>query len=135
MAISMVVIPTMVRLAPRLKMIDMPDPRKVHAIPVARVGGWGITLGALLPFVLASPMDPVISTYVFGAVVLVVFGTLDDCFEMGHYPKFIGQFLATIPLGRFSTALDVANAALYLASDEAAFISGVNIEVDGARCV
>jgi 3-oxoacyl-[acyl-carrier protein] reductase len=45
------------------------------------------------------------------------------------------KFLATIPLGRFSTALDVANAALYLASDEAAFISGVCIEVDGARCV
>jgi 3-oxoacyl-[acyl-carrier protein] reductase len=29
----------------------------------------------------------------------------------------------------------VANAALYLASDEATFISGVCIEVDGARCV
>jgi len=45
------------------------------------------------------------------------------------------KFLASIPLGRFSTALDVANAALYLASDEAAFISGVCIEVDGGRCV
>jgi 3-oxoacyl-[acyl-carrier protein] reductase len=45
------------------------------------------------------------------------------------------RFLSTIPLGRFSTALDVANAALYLASEEAAFISGVCIEVDGARCV
>ena len=45
------------------------------------------------------------------------------------------KFRASIPLGRFSTALDVANAALYLASDEAAFISGVCIEVDGARCV
>ena len=45
------------------------------------------------------------------------------------------KFLATIPLGRFSTALDVANAALYLSSDEASFISGVCIEVDGARCV
>ncbi|WP_293223327.1 SDR family oxidoreductase [Ottowia sp.] len=44
------------------------------------------------------------------------------------------KFRATIPLGRFSTALDVANAALYLASDEAAFVSGVCIEVDGARC-
>jgi 3-oxoacyl-[acyl-carrier protein] reductase len=44
-------------------------------------------------------------------------------------------FLATIPLGRFSTALDVANACLYLASDDAAFISGVCIEVDGARSV
>jgi len=45
------------------------------------------------------------------------------------------RFLATIPLGRFSTPLDVANACLYLASDEASFISGVSIEVDGARCV
>ena len=44
-------------------------------------------------------------------------------------------FLATIPLGRFSTPLDVANACLYLASDEAAMVSGVCIEVDGARCV
>jgi len=45
------------------------------------------------------------------------------------------RFRASIPLGRFSTALDVANAVLYLASDEADFISGVCIEVDGARCV
>jgi 3-oxoacyl-[acyl-carrier protein] reductase len=45
------------------------------------------------------------------------------------------RYMDTIPLGRFSTPLDVANACLYLASDEAAFISGVCIEVDGARCV
>ena len=44
-------------------------------------------------------------------------------------------FLATIPLGRFSTPLDVANACLYLASDEASLISGICIEVDGARSV
>ncbi len=45
------------------------------------------------------------------------------------------KFLTTIPLGRFSSASDVANAVWYLASDEAAFISGVCLEVDGARCV
>ena len=45
------------------------------------------------------------------------------------------RFRATIPLGRFSTALDVANACLYLASDDASFITGVCIEVDGGRCV
>jgi len=45
------------------------------------------------------------------------------------------KFLATIPLGRFSTPLDVANACLYLACEEAAMVSGVCIEVDGARCV
>jgi 3-oxoacyl-[acyl-carrier protein] reductase len=45
------------------------------------------------------------------------------------------RFLSTIPMGRFSTPLDVANACLYLASDEAGLVSGTCIEVDGARCV
>ena len=47
----------------------------------------------------------------------------------------LNKFRSTIPLGRFSTNEDVGNAVLYLASDEAAFISGVCLEVDGARCV
>ncbi|MCE0761911.1 glucose 1-dehydrogenase [Pseudonocardia kujensis] len=38
---------------------------------------------------------------------------------------------AAIPLGRMATAEDVANAALFLASDESAFITGVNLPVDG----
>jgi 3-oxoacyl-[acyl-carrier protein] reductase len=50
-------------------------------------------------------------------------------------PEIEAKFVATIPLGRPSTPLDIANAVLYLASDEAAFISGVCLEVDGARCV
>jgi 3-oxoacyl-[acyl-carrier protein] reductase len=45
------------------------------------------------------------------------------------------RFLATVPLGRFSRPLDIANAALFLASDEAAFVTGVCLEVDGGRCV
>ncbi|KAI2627591.1 3-oxoacyl-reductase [Hypoxylon sp. NC1633] len=44
-------------------------------------------------------------------------------------------FESVVPLGRGSTPEDVANACCYLASDEAAFITGVNIEVDGGRCV
>ena len=50
-------------------------------------------------------------------------------------PEARKTYLASIPLGRFSTPLDVANACLYLASDEASMISGSCIEVDGARCV
>lgn len=44
-------------------------------------------------------------------------------------------FVSVVPLGRGSTPQDVANACCYLASDEAAFITGVNMEVDGGRCV
>ncbi|HEY8476114.1 MAG TPA: glucose 1-dehydrogenase [Chloroflexota bacterium] len=42
-------------------------------------------------------------------------------------------FLATIPLGRLTKPEDVAYAALYLASDEASHVTGVNLEVDGGR--
>ena len=45
------------------------------------------------------------------------------------------QFMSTVPLGRFSTPRDLANAALFLASDEADFLTGVCLEVDGGRCV
>ena len=63
--------------------------------------------------------------------------------ETGMLEKFMGedtperraQFRASIPLGRLSTPLDIANAALWLVSDEAEFITGVALEVDGGRCI
>ena len=54
---------------------------------------------------------------------------------MPDTPENRAKFLGTIPLGRLSTARDIANAALYLASDEAAFLTGVALEVDGGRCI
>jgi 3-oxoacyl-[acyl-carrier protein] reductase len=50
-------------------------------------------------------------------------------------PARRAQFIGSIPLGRFSQPRDIANAALYLASDEADFITGACLEVDGGRCV
>ena len=50
-------------------------------------------------------------------------------------PEIRQKFLATIPMGRMSTPLDIANAALFFASDESAFVTGVCLEVDGGRCV
>jgi len=43
--------------------------------------------------------------------------------------------LAGIPLGRWGLARDIANAALYLASDEAAYVTGVILPVDGGYCI
>jgi len=50
-------------------------------------------------------------------------------------PERRAAFLSTIPLGRFSTAKDIANAALFLCSDEADLVTGVAMEVDGGRCI
>jgi 3-oxoacyl-[acyl-carrier protein] reductase len=45
------------------------------------------------------------------------------------------RFNATVPLGRLGLPADHANAAVFLASDESAFITGVELPVDGGRCI
>ncbi len=50
-------------------------------------------------------------------------------------PERRAQFTASIPLGRLSQPADIASAALFLCSDEAEFLTGVCLEVDGGRCV
>lgn len=62
-------------------------------------------------------------------------GLLEMFMGMPDTPENRKKFLAGIPMGRFSKPLDVANAALFLASDEAEFITGACLEVDGGRCV
>ncbi|WP_173934888.1 SDR family oxidoreductase [Chelativorans sp. Marseille-P2723] len=63
--------------------------------------------------------------------------------ETGMLAQFMGedtperraQFRASIPLGRLSTPEDIANAALWLVSDEAEFVTGIALEVDGGRSI
>jgi 3-oxoacyl-[acyl-carrier protein] reductase len=50
-------------------------------------------------------------------------------------PAMRAKFLSSIPLGRFSTPEDIANATCFLASDSASMITGIAMEVDGGRCI
>ena len=50
-------------------------------------------------------------------------------------PEIRAKFLASIPIGRFSTPEDMGAAACFLCSDEASMITGVALEVDGGRCI
>ena len=50
-------------------------------------------------------------------------------------PEKRAQFISSIPLGRLSLPEDIANAALFLCSDEAEMITGLCMEVDGGRCI
>ena len=62
-------------------------------------------------------------------------GLLEMFMGVPDTPENRRKFVATIPLGRMSKPLDIANAAVFLASDEAAFVTGACLEVDGGRCV
>ena len=62
-------------------------------------------------------------------------GLLERFMGVPDTPENRAKFVATIPLGRMSKPEDIANAALYLASDEAAMVTGTTLEVDGGRCI
>jgi 3-oxoacyl-[acyl-carrier protein] reductase len=62
-------------------------------------------------------------------------GLLEKFMGVPDTPENRAKFIATIPLGRLSRPDDVAAAAVFLASDAAAFISGVEFPVDGGRTV
>ena len=67
--------------------------------------------------------------------VMGVTGLLESFMGMPDTPENRSKFIATIPMGRLSEPRDIAKAALYLASDDADFITGVEFPVDGGRTV
>jgi len=69
------------------------------------------------------------------APVMGATGLLESFMGVPDTPENRARFIATIPMGRLSTPRDIANAALYLASDEAEFVTGVVLEVDGGRTI
>jgi 3-oxoacyl-[acyl-carrier protein] reductase len=62
-------------------------------------------------------------------------GLLESFMGVPDTPENRAKFVGTIPLGRMSRASDIANACVYLASDEAEFLTGVVLPVDGGRTV
>jgi 3-oxoacyl-[acyl-carrier protein] reductase len=69
------------------------------------------------------------------APVIGATGLLESFMGVPDTPENRAKFIATIPMGRMSEPKDIANACLYLASDEAEFITGVVLEVDGGRTI
>jgi 3-oxoacyl-[acyl-carrier protein] reductase len=67
--------------------------------------------------------------------VMGVTGMLEQFMGMPDTPENRAKFIATIPLGRLAEPEDIANAAVYFVSDEAEFITGVCMPVDGGRTV
>jgi len=62
-------------------------------------------------------------------------GLLEAFMGMPDTPENRAKFIATVPLGRLARPSDVANACVYLASDDAEFITGAVLPVDGGRTV
>jgi len=60
---------------------------------------------------------------------------LDEFLGGTRTDEAYARFVSTVPLGRLAVPQDIANAALFLVSDEAEFLTGVCLEVDGGRTI
>ncbi len=62
-------------------------------------------------------------------------GMLGDFMGIPDTPENRAKFISTIPMGRLSVPRDIANAAVFLASEEASFLTGLELPVDGGRTI
>jgi 3-oxoacyl-[acyl-carrier protein] reductase len=62
-------------------------------------------------------------------------GLIEQFLGVPDTPENRAKVVAGIPLGRMSTPEDVASATVYLASDAAKFITGIEMPVDGGRTI
>ena len=92
--VSIALIPILIRLAGTLNMMDQPEERKVHAIPIPRCGGIGIASGVIVAFLLFIPFNDTVLSLIVGGGVIIVFGLIDDQINLNYKWKFGGQFLA-----------------------------------------
>lgn len=93
---SMVLVALMMRLAPQLGLVDLPDQRKVHAGAIPRVGGIGIACGSVLAALLWLHIDRDILILLGGMVTIALFALLDDRLDLNYKVKFAGQLAAAL---------------------------------------
>ncbi len=94
--VSLILIPVLIRYADVLRLLDEPDDRKVHAVAIPRCGGIGLFIGAISAILLYVPFERELLSLIVGSTIIVVFGFLDDRFQLNYKWKFFGQIIAVI---------------------------------------
>ncbi len=96
MLLTMVFIPPVKQLGYRFGLVDTPNQRKVHLTPIPRIGGVAMILGATVPLILWLSLSPALLSYLLGATLIIIFGVLDDAFDLDFRLKFVVQIAAAL---------------------------------------
>ncbi len=94
LSVTAALIPLLARWAPSIGLTDAPGPRKVHSVPVPRVGGLAMAAGLFIATLLTVELSLPVRGLLLGLLVLVVFGLWDDRVNLGYGAKFAGQIIA-----------------------------------------
>ena len=86
-------IPMIKRVAEHVGAMDIPDSRKVHKMPIPRMGGLGIYFGFLLGYMLFAEPNEIMNSILIGSFIIILVGIMDDIKPLKASYKFIGQMI------------------------------------------
>ena len=90
------IIPFVKKIASHIGAIDIPNERKVHKVPMPRLGGLGIYFGFLLGYMIFGEHTPTMNSILIGSFVLLITGIIDDINPLRASYKLIGQIVAAL---------------------------------------
>ena len=88
------IIPFIKRVANHVGALDVPNARKVHKVPIPRLGGLGIYMGFLLGYILFGTMSLRMNAILIGSFIIIVTGIVDDINPIPAKVKFLFQIIA-----------------------------------------
>ncbi|MGO8973544.1 MAG: glycosyltransferase family 4 protein [Steroidobacteraceae bacterium] len=94
MVVTMAWLPVLVRLGNKWLFVDQPGERKVHSIPIPRVGGIAMACGVLVAALVTINLQPQDYWFLLAAMVVIIFGAIDDRFDLDYRIKLLGQLIA-----------------------------------------
>ena len=88
------IIPFIKKVAVHVGAMDIPDARKVHKIPIPRLGGLGIYMGFLLGYILFGTMSLKMNAILIGSIIIIITGIVDDIKPIPAKIKLLFQIIA-----------------------------------------
>ena len=116
MLFVMLFIPVVKEIAVYIGALDIPDKRKVHKVPIPRLGGLGIYAGFILGYILFGHQSVQMNSILIGSVIIIITGMIDDIKPIPAKYKFMGQLVAAliIPFYGGIVLKDVSAFGLYI---------------------
>ena len=98
-------VPIVKKIAEHIGAMDIPNKRKVHKVPIPRLGGLAIFLGFLFGYMAFCQPNDLMNSIFIGSFIIIITGMIDDIKPLDAKIKLIGQFLATLAVVMYGNIL------------------------------
>jgi len=94
--VTNIMVPIAKKIAMHVNALDIPNKRKVHKVPIPRLGGIAIYIGFLFGYLFFCNISRTMNSILIGSLILFVTGMIDDIKPLGAKEKFICQIISCL---------------------------------------